>query len=171
MGNAQVQLHVFYVPTVDLTSFIYIVVVVLFAHVHSNTWSVKLCSCTFNMTDSKACLLKFVLVASFLFGLILFKSKGKDVDKITKTKNDDRLCQPKTRVAFAKTHKTGSSTIQVNHFHIISWYGAKLRSSILIPLCDTKCYQNILFRFGDSHNLLFALPNSGAGHDKQVLTK
>ena len=102
-----------------------LVVVVLSAHVHSYTWSVKLCSCTFNMTDSKACLLKFALVASFLFGLLLFKSKGKDVDKFTKTKNDDRLCQPKTRVAFAKTHKTGSSTIQVNHFHIISSYGTK----------------------------------------------
>ena len=114
-----------YMPTVDLTSFIYIIVVVFSVHVHSYTWSVKLCSCTFNMTDSKACLLKFVLVASVLFGLLLFKSKGKDVDKFTKTKNDDRLCQPKTRVAFAKTHKTGSSTIQVNHILIVSSYGAK----------------------------------------------
>ena len=125
MGNVQVQLHVFYVPTVDLTSFIYIVVVVLFAHVHSNTWSVKLCSCTFNMTDSKACLLKFVLVATFLFGFFLFKSKGRGIDKITKTENNERACRPKTRIAFAKTHKTGSSTIQVNHFHIISSYGAE----------------------------------------------
>ena len=104
---------------------LHLVVVVHFAHVHFYTWSVKLCSCTFNMTDSKACLLKYVLVASFLFGLFLFKSKGRGIDKITKTENNDRLCQPKTRVAFAKTHKTGSSTIQVNHFHIISSYGTK----------------------------------------------
>ena len=114
-----------YKPTVDLTSFIYIAVVVFSVHVHSYTWSVKLCSCTFNMTDSKACLLKCVLVVSFLFGLILFKSKGRGIDKIAKTENKERLCQPKTRIAFAKTHKTGSSTIQVNHFHIISSYGAK----------------------------------------------
>ena len=47
----------------------------------------------------------------------------KGIDKITKTENNDRLCQPKTRIAFAKTHKTGSSTIQVNHFHIVSSRG------------------------------------------------
>jgi hypothetical protein len=39
-------------------------------------------------------------------------------------------CSPKTKVIFAKSHKTGSSTVQ-----------------------------NILFRFGLSHNLTFALPH------------
>ncbi|XP_075057703.1 galactose-3-O-sulfotransferase 2-like [Mixophyes fleayi] len=41
-----------------------------------------------------------------------------------------KSCQPHTHVFFLKTHKTGSSTIM-----------------------------NILFRFGESHNLTFALPN------------
>merc|ERR1712156_906301 len=39
------------------------------------------------------------------------------------------VCAPKTQVAFAKTHKTGSSTLQ-----------------------------NIFFRYGDSHALTFAIP-------------
>merc|ERR1719508_394198 len=38
-------------------------------------------------------------------------------------------CSPKTQVAFAKTHKTGSSTLQ-----------------------------NIFFRYGDAHGLTFAIP-------------
>ncbi|XP_075056630.1 galactose-3-O-sulfotransferase 2-like [Mixophyes fleayi] len=42
---------------------------------------------------------------------------------------EDKSCQPHTHVFFLKTHKTGSSTIM-----------------------------NILFRFGESHNLTFALP-------------
>ena len=32
-----------------------------------------------------------------------------------------------------------------------------------------KSSQNILFRFGDSNKLLFALPNSSSGHDRRVL--
>ena len=126
--SVQVRLYVLCILCANSRSdqlHLVLVIVVLFAQVHSYTWSVKLCSCTFNMTDSKACLLKFVLVASVLFGLLLFKSKGRGIDKITKTENNERACRPKTRIAFAKTHKTGSSTIQVNHFHIISSYGAK----------------------------------------------
>lgn len=41
----------------------------------------------------------------------------------------ERSCQPHTHIFFLKTHKTASSTIM-----------------------------NILFRFGESHNLTFALP-------------
>ena len=57
-------------------------------------------------------------------------------------------------------------------YNFLLWYKKDLPNWCqIITLCDIKCCQNILFRFGDSHNLLFALPNSGAGHDKQVLTK
>ena len=41
-------------------------------------------------------------------------------------------CQERRKIIFAKTHKTGSTTLQ-----------------------------NILFRFGQQHNLLFLLPKSG----------
>ncbi|KAM4040182.1 galactose-3-O-sulfotransferase 2-like [Anomaloglossus baeobatrachus] len=44
-------------------------------------------------------------------------------------KREERSCQPHTHIFFLKTHKTASSTIM-----------------------------NILFRFGESHNLTFALP-------------
>ena len=45
---------------------------------------------------------------------------------------EDRQCREKRKIIFAKTHKTGSTTLQ-----------------------------NILFRFGQEHNLLFILPKSG----------
>jgi len=43
----------------------------------------------------------------------------------------NRKCSPETQIAFAKTHKTGSSTMQ-----------------------------NIFFRFGDKHNLTFSMPEN-----------
>ncbi|KAM9316428.1 galactose-3-O-sulfotransferase 2-like [Gastrophryne carolinensis] len=46
---------------------------------------------------------------------------------------ESRSCQPHTHICFLKTHKTASSTIM-----------------------------NILFRFGESHNLTFALPSNNA---------
>jgi len=51
-----------------------------------------------------------------------------DTDQYT-LKSEAATCQPKKRIVFLKTHKTASSTIL-----------------------------NILYRYGDSHNLTFALP-------------
>ena len=56
--------------------------------------------------------LKFILIASFLFGCFLLKSYlHRSISDVIK--DNEEHCQPKTRIAFAKTHKTGSSTIQV----------------------------------------------------------
>ncbi|XP_073530470.1 galactose-3-O-sulfotransferase 2-like isoform X2 [Phyllobates terribilis] len=51
-------------------------------------------------------------------------------------RKEERSCQPHTHIFFLKTHKTASSTIM-----------------------------NVLFRFGESHNLTFALP---ANHQTQL---
>ena len=45
---------------------------------------------------------------------------------------ENHQCRERTQIIFAKTHKTGSTTLQ-----------------------------NILFRFGQEHNLMFLLPKSG----------
>ena len=56
--------------------------------------------------------LKFILIAAFLFGCFLLKSNlHRSISDVIK--DNEEHCQPKTRIAFAKTHKTGSSTIQV----------------------------------------------------------
>uniref|UniRef100_A0A8C4TLJ7 Galactose-3-O-sulfotransferase 4 n=1 Tax=Erpetoichthys calabaricus TaxID=27687 RepID=A0A8C4TLJ7_ERPCA len=61
--------------------------------------------------------------------------KGSEVRPLQTNKSDEkqspRSCQPKTNVMFLKTHKTASSTIL-----------------------------NLLCRFGDKHNLTFALPTN-----------
>eukprot|EP00090_Calanus_glacialis_P043574 TRINITY_DN7717_c0_g1_i3.p1 TRINITY_DN7717_c0_g1~~TRINITY_DN7717_c0_g1_i3.p1 ORF type:complete len:421 (-),score=144.99 TRINITY_DN7717_c0_g1_i3:79-1341(-) len=55
---------------------------------------------------------------------------GLDSAEVTEgEKAEGGSCSPKTQVAFAKTHKTGSSTLQ-----------------------------NIFFRYGDAHGLTFAIP-------------
>ena len=35
-------------------------------------------------------------------------------------------------------------------------------------LFKSNSSQNIIFRFGEANQLLFALPNSGSGHDRQI---
>ena len=69
------------------------------------------------MADTNACVLKFVLMAIFLLGCLLFKFENKNLHNsnsdVINPEDKEEHCQPKTRIAFAKTHKTGSSTIQV----------------------------------------------------------
>ena len=50
---------------------------------------------------------------------------------------DNRTCQPVKKIIFAKTHKTGSTTVQ-----------------------------NILYRFGEENQLMFVLPKSGVHYFK-----
>lgn len=50
---------------------------------------------------------------------------------------DNKTCQPVKKIIFAKTHKTGSTTVQ-----------------------------NILYRFGEENQLLFVLPKSGVHYFK-----
>uniref|UniRef100_A0A8C4XHF9 Galactose-3-O-sulfotransferase 4 n=1 Tax=Erpetoichthys calabaricus TaxID=27687 RepID=A0A8C4XHF9_ERPCA len=73
-------------------------------------------------------------VMKLLFSLVVLW-KGSEVRPLQTNKSDEkqspRSCQPKTNVMFLKTHKTASSTIL-----------------------------NLLCRFGDKHNLTFALPTN-----------
>ena len=69
------------------------------------------------MADTNACVLKFILMAIFILGCLMFKSENKNLhisdSDVINLKDKEEHCQPETRIAFAKTHKTGSSTIQV----------------------------------------------------------
>ena len=67
------------------------------------------------MADLNTCAVKIIFTTAFLLGCLLVKSKNGNFQRSEKSDIDDpeRHCKPKTRIAFAKTHKTGSSTIQV----------------------------------------------------------
>ena len=69
------------------------------------------------MAEMNTGVLKFVLIAIFLLGCFLLKSENNNFHRsdsdVINPKDKEEHCQPKTRIAFAKTHKTGSSTIQV----------------------------------------------------------
>ena len=87
-------------------------------HPHEcDTWSVKVYNCSLKMADMNTGLLKFILLAIFLLGCFLLKSENNNFHRsdsdVINPKDKEEHCQPKTRIAFAKTHKTGSSTIQV----------------------------------------------------------
>ena len=83
--------------------------------------------------------LKFILIASFLFGCFLLKSYlHRSISDVIK--DNEEHCQPKTRIAFAKTHKTGSSTIQVG-----------LKSSK--PLFTFEIFSSPLIEFVAEHSL------------------
>ena len=69
------------------------------------------------MAEMNTGVLKFVLIAIFVLGCFLLKSENNNFHRsdsdVINPKDKEEHCQPKTRIAFAKTHKTGSSTIQV----------------------------------------------------------
>ena len=74
------------------------------------------------MAEMNTGLLKFILLAIFLLGCFLLKSENNNFHRsdsdVINPKDKEEHCQPKTRIAFAKTHKTGSSTIQVG----LTWW-------------------------------------------------
>ena len=82
-----------------------------------DSWSVKVLQLQLKMADTNACVLKFILVTIFLLGWLLIKYENKNLyvsnSDVINLKDKEEHCQPETRIAFAKTHKTGSSTIQV----------------------------------------------------------
>ena len=59
------------------------------------------------------------------------KELAKDGERVDRSRENSRNCSEETKVAFAKTHKTGSTTVQ-----------------------------NILFRFGEQRRLSFVLPKA-----------
>ena len=59
------------------------------------------------------------------------KELAKDGEMVDRSRENSRNCSEETKVAFAKTHKTGSTTVQ-----------------------------NILFRFGEQRRLSFVLPKA-----------
>ena len=100
------------------------------------------------MTDMKTCVLKFILISAFVFGCFLLKSKSTNLHRsdsdVINPEDKEELCQPKTRIAFAKTHKTGSSTIQVKlkidllSFEIFSEHSLSLWRFQPASLCASK---------------------------------
>ena len=100
------------------------------------------------MTDMNTCVLKFILISAFVFGCFLLKSRSTNLHRsdsdVINPEDKEELCQPKTRIAFAKTHKTGSSTIQVKltidllSFEIFSEHSLSLWRFPPASLCASK---------------------------------
>ena len=73
---------------------------------------------------------------SYLYHVKVEQQEDQLGQKVTDTRKilygDNQQCRLRKKIIFAKTHKTGSTTLQ-----------------------------NIVFRFGQQHQLLFVLPKSG----------
>ena len=73
---------------------------------------------------------------SYLYHVEVEQQEDQLGQKVTDTRKilygDNQQCRLRKKIIFAKTHKTGSTTLQ-----------------------------NIVFRFGQEHQLLFVLPKSG----------
>merc|ERR1712208_130860 len=73
---------------------------------------------------------------SYLYHVEVGQQEDQLGQKVTDTRKilygDNQQCRLRKKIIFAKTHKTGSATLQ-----------------------------NIVFRFGQEHQLLFVLPRSG----------
>ena len=85
------------------------------------------------------CLIAVIFVGFYLtrdqsLHVCLFSEghRRRDEDNKTHFSDEKPQCLERSKIIFAKTHKTGSTTVQ-----------------------------NILFRFGQEHQLLFVLPKSG----------
>ena len=98
------------------------------------------------MADLNTCALKIIFTTAFLLGCLLVKSKNGNFQRSEKSDIEDpeRHCKPKTRIAFAKTHKTGSSTIQVGKKPCLNPFFSEhylsLRRSQPASLCASKLW-------------------------------